>query len=162
MKKIIAVIAAFALILSLAACGSKGGEETPSAEMNVSVDELAGKIIEKVSFTEQLESLEDEAAYYNYGIEGITPEVSAWASSSAVVDCLAVFKAENDADVQTVQAAIESTVDYLRDGYSDYGPDQVPKLDSAVTVTKGNYVVFCVAADNAAAAEAINSLLSTY
>ena len=55
--------------------------------------------------------------------------------------------------------ALENRVAYQKAGYEDYGPAEVPKLDSAVIKSAGSYVVMCVSDDNAKAEEVIKSYL---
>ncbi len=162
MKKITAILAALALILSLAACGKEPEpSQTTEPAYTVDVNALAENIISSVEFSEKLENLSPDYAYKNYGLEDIRPEISAWGSSGAVVDCLAVFNAKDSNEVALIQSAVESTIDYLRDGYTDYGPDQVPKIDSAVVLTNGNCVVFCIAKDNNSAKDVIDHLMKS-
>ena len=46
-----------------------------------------------------------------------------------------------------------------KDSYADYAPDQVPKLDTAVVRTCGEYVIVCVSADNEKAASVVDAYI---
>ena len=66
---------------------------------------------------------------------------------------------EDDRYCMEIAAQLQAFTDSWIAGYSDYKPEEVPKLESAVLEQDGVYVVFCVTADNTAAKSAVRSLL---
>ena len=73
---------------------------------------------------------------------------------------MAVFEAVDADAAGSIAGALQSFTDGWIDGYSDYKPEEVPKLESAVLEQNGVYVVFCVSADNTAAKTAVQDLLN--
>ena len=66
-----------------------------------------------------------------------------------------------DADAAgSIADALQTFTDGWIAGYSDYKPEEVPKLESAVLEQNGVYVVFCVSADNTTAKTAVQDLLN--
>ena len=55
--------------------------------------------------------------------------------------------------------AIEKILDNYEKNYTNYGPEQVSKITSAVKVVRGQYVFVIVSNDNAAAQTYLNGLL---
>ena len=43
---------------------------------------------------------------------------------------------------------------FQKESFADYIPTEVPKIESAILKTSGNYLIYCVA-DDAAAAQAV-------
>ena len=60
---------------------------------------------------------------------------------------------------EAVQKALDAHMDYMIDGYSDYGPQEVPKLKNAVRELHGNYVFLCVCNDPAQAKNLISEIV---
>lgn len=150
MKKLFALILSAMILVSLAACSNVNSDVE-----EVDISALGSYIIENVEFAEQLEELDSEVALRQYSLDSLDIQAVAYASSSAVADTLVIFRLANPADLPAVESAVESRIDYLEDGYSDYGPDEVPKISSAVTYILDNVVVFCICPDNASAQETI-------
>ena len=69
-------------------------------------------------------------------------------------------KAVDEAAAKTVMSAVESKISNYINDYTTYGPEQIAKLESAVKVTNGQYVVVVVSNDNSAAASFVNGLFN--
>lgn len=150
MKKIVSAVLIIAVMLCFASCGKA---------KQVDKTLLADYVLKNVSFAEQLESVDADYALASFGLDKESCSVICYNTSNAVADIFAVFEA-NDADyVDDIEAAVQSQIDYLRQGYSSYGPNEVPKIDSAVVITSGNLVVFCICPDNAAASQLIQEVI---
>jgi hypothetical protein len=50
-------------------------------------------------------------------------------------------------------------MDYMIDGYSDYGPQEVPKLKNTVREIYGNYIFLCVCDEPAQAITVIEQIV---
>ena len=60
------------------------------------------------------------------------------------VDEIAVFNCVDSSALEKVTDAVNSRIEYLRDGYSSYGPQEVPKINSAAVITHDNTVILCI------------------
>ena len=69
-------------------------------------------------------------------------------------DEIAVFDCVDETACATVFEAVNERIEYLREGYSGYGPEEVPKIDSAALITLGNTVILCIC-ENPEKAESI-------
>lgn len=137
MKKISALLlaAAFALLL----CSCSGGKTLPDAPT------LAESLASGLEFSEEIEDSGAAMAYSFYGVEEAQCKSAAlYKGSSASVDEVAVFECVDADSAKAVAALAAERQQYLHDGYSNYGPEQVPKIDSAVIKTVGNTVIFCI------------------
>lgn len=137
MKKITAFILAAAMALLLCACG--GGKTLPDAPT------LAASIAQELEFSDELEDSGAQTAYSFYGVEAdMCKSAAIYKGSSASVDEIAVFECISTDAAKEVAACAEERQQYLHNGYSDYGPEQVPKIDSGIIKTVGNTVIFCI------------------
>lgn len=138
MKKITIFLAALAMLFAFAGCIK---EEVKNYE----ADAVADALNTGLTFGETLEKSTADAAYSIYGIDpALCTNAAVYVGSGATADEIAVFNCTDAAAAETVLKAVNTRIDYLREGYSDYGPDQVPKIDSAAVITLGNTVVMCI------------------
>lgn len=79
-------------------------------------------------------------------------------STGATAEELFVIEAK-DGKVEDVQKALDAHMDYMINGYSDYGPQEVPKLQNAVREVQGNYIFLCVCDEPAQAKSIISQIV---
>lgn len=151
-KKIICLLILALTALSLFSCGR---EETNAAEKNV--DALADALISKLEFDIIPEEIDGEVALSDYEIdEALVSEVRYFRVGSAVADEIAIFKVNDASNIPAMENAVLERIKYLKDGFSDYRPSEVPKIENAYTKTIGNIVILCIC-KNTAQAELIIS-----
>ncbi|MBR0112510.1 MAG: DUF4358 domain-containing protein [Clostridia bacterium] len=164
MKKIITLLIILSLSLVLFACA--GNENTPeetsstAAAQQLSAEEAAAKMAEELPFEGDLELSEfpfNTLEKYDVDTSGIS-DIAWYVGSGAAADELAVIKCDDDATLQAVKEALASRIDYLKDGYSDYGPDQVPKIEKALVAEYDGTVVYCICSDSDAAQTLADSI----
>ena len=140
-KRIAAALLALCLVLPLAACGQGG-------ELELNIDELG----------EELYALDESVAQ---GLYGTDADTRCWvrAGTGATAEELAVFETKDaDAAAALVQKLEARNADRI-ESYSSYIPEEVPKLENAVILSGGRYVVLCVAKDASAVREAAEKAL---
>lgn len=154
MKRIISFLFIFVTVLSLCSCGGNINQT------EIDINSLGGYIAQNASFSEELEPVSSDSALMSFGIEASGIDAVEYATSSAVAEIFAAFKVQNSEDIAIVQKAVQDKIDYLKESYASYGPKEVPKIESAVVITRGNCVVFCISADNTQAKELIESYIN--
>lgn len=143
MKKILSGLLALALCLSLTACG--GTEETP---FDPAAD--AKTLLDSGAFTDGLEEISLDIACTLYGIDESTVSDSAvYGSTGATAEELAIFTFSNHDDAGAALAALQNRVADRKEALAGYQPNEVAKLEKAVTETRGNSVLLVIAADYA-------------
>lgn len=169
MKKLLVCTLAFLLIFSFAACTS---DETPQETENVSKETTAAEaasaertaeewisfIAEKVPFDDTMTSVGAEQAKAVYGIfedDGYNGDCALYISTMATPEEVAVFKADEALTLDDLYKKIEERLEKQTASYSDYAPQEVPKLESAVVKVVGDTIMLIVSADNALASEII-------
>ncbi|MDR3765647.1 MAG: DUF4358 domain-containing protein [Butyricicoccus sp.] len=135
----------------LTACGSK---------LNIVPADAIQEMKEQIAFTDQFETLDREGACRVYGVdEELVDDSAALAGSGATAESLSVWKAVDAKSAEQVEEELQVFVDGYIEGYSDYKPEEVPKLESAIMSREGQYVILCISADNAAAETVVDQVL---
>lgn len=141
-KRILTGICALLAVAALAGCSGGGGAK------DVSVDELADNLSQNVTYAEPLNALEPEAVERAFRIDSAdTSAVKAYLGSGATVDEVSVWEGTDDKAAERIEQALKDRVETRTADYSDYMPDEVPKLENAILVRQGKYVVLCVTED---------------
>ncbi len=154
MKRSIAIILAVLLFAGLfAACSS---DSKDSKEIDIST--LSQELLDSGAYPDGLEPIDAESGCYLYGLESGegSPVVDAafYLATGAVADEFAIIKTASEADAAAVKEAIEARIEYLKVSFESYNPGEVTQLENAALKTKGVFVVF-VCADNQAAADEV-------
>ena len=160
-RSIVTLVLVFVLAAAFAACNGNG----KAKEYNV--DEIADSIAQNVSFEDQyIAKIEQRDFALNlYSIEpGLVAEKDGVKEAAVYIsgsspEMIVCVKAADEGSAQFVLEAVEELIATYITNYTNYGPDQVEKLETAVKIVKGQYVFVTVSNDNSAAANYINGLL---
>lgn len=135
--------------------------ETTTKKASVDVNSVAATIAGKTSMFE--EPLFQSSGSIGLDIFGIpssaVSDVAYYVASAAVAEEVLVVKAASSADVSTIKSCIEARRSMQAEDYADYVPKEVPKLNSAITYTSGDVIVFCVSNNNSAMRSVIAGLV---
>ena len=174
MKNTIKIALSLLLVLVFAAFAfACNKEKDPSSESSkpvakdLDVDDLAKKIAENCSFEDEylalvenrdfsLQSRNIDASLVE-GEEGA--KKAAIYASSSTPEMVVCIKAVDEAAAAKVMEQVQNLIDDYAHNYTTYGPEQVEKLESAVKVTNGQYVVVAVTAENTTATSFIYALM---
>lgn len=151
MKDKISCLLILFFLFALTSCNS----ENEAVEIS-DCNSVALALVDGLDFGDDLEKTNSMSVVLKkYDIDAhYVSELSRYVGSGATADEVAVFKCTSDEAVTIVKAAVEDRIKYLHDGYSDYGPSEVPKIDDAKVLQYGSYIVFCIS-NNSSQAEGI-------
>jgi hypothetical protein len=136
-----------AALLTLFACGRS---------QTLDPEKLAEALISGVPFAETLTPLEAENARRLYRIDSEDVlQVVAYVGTGATVDEFSIWESAGGSAAKRIQESLQSRIDEQKEGYSDYMPGEVPKLDHAVLIQKGDWIILCISADAEIAKEII-------
>lgn len=136
---------------TLAGCGKTPDDSTAKKEVDINV--VAEGLLKDVSFKDNLSTIDNEIALsrvYFLEQDKIASGVF-YMNTNATAEEIAIVKVNDSAYVENVKAAFENRVSEQKAACKDYLPDEMPKLDSAVIYSSGDYVVLCISNDNDAA-----------
>ena len=89
--------------------------------------------------------------------DGYTGDCALLISSKATPEEVAVFQADSVFSTEDLTEFAAQRLDRQKESYADYAPAEMPKLESAVVRTIGDFVIVCVCADNAKAETLLDS-----
>lgn len=165
MKKILSFLLIFSLVFVLFGCGKTSDTTSDTSTANLkenstSVDEIAAALLAQIQFDDVIEENEnDEKTCDTYGFDSsLVADIARYVGSGATAEELAIFDCIDSSAIETIKTAIDERIQYLHDGYSDYGPEQVPEIDSAIVITHGNFLIFCICKNPDVIEDIINSL----
>lgn len=146
MTRLVAVCAVAGLLLS--ACG--GG----SAAKDVDINDLAKSLVNDIAYEETLESAsaDDMDIELAEGAESVC-YMAGYMQAEEVFVC----KAADEASATTIKENVSSFLSDQLESVEDYEPAAASRIEKAVLVTKGNYVILCVSNDSDKANEIINN-----
>lgn len=138
------------LILCLFGCTSKPVDLDPQAAAKVLSDASTGG--------SPLSKLDLDAALtlYNIAKEDVT-DCCVYVGNSGSVDEVSVWEASGDA-VGAIEKQVRQRIETQKDVYADYRPDEIPKLNNAVVLRRGQFVILFIDADAQAAQKAVDAL----
>ena len=129
-----------------------------SQSVDIDASALAEDLKNNGVYAEELSPVSAKITEKRYAFdEGEVSETVAFAGTRAVVDEIAVFKAEGDIDA--VVKKVAEHIDAQTQTYQSYRPDELPKLRDSIVTTAGDYVIVCISSDSAKAAEIIDSYM---
>ncbi len=153
MKKVAVAIVTLILLCLMGGCGGSPAKE-------VDINKVAEDLKTQITYKDDLAKLTDEMFDSVYKIDrSLIKQAVAFTSSGATAEEIVAIELNKSDDVKTAETALKERIKYQKDGYSDYGPEEVPKLDNAVIKSSGNYIFMSVSDDHAKAAEILNSYL---
>lgn len=159
MKRFALILLTLSMLLLCASCGQKTELSVDAAAPQTAaawVDLLA----QNVPFDDTMTSVPENAASV-YGIrdeDGYTGDCALYISTMATPEEIAVFRADSVLSTADLTVLAAARLMRQQESYADYAPDEVPKIESAVVRTIGDFVIVCVCADNAKA----ETLLDAY
>lgn len=151
-KYLLCIVMTFCLLLAGCSQGGSVKEFEPDA--------LAQEITSKLQFEDQMEAIDENVIYTLYTIdkEQIDKAV-VYMGSGATSEEIAVFKAKDAAYMDSLKEALQKRVANKKKDFEDYMPEQMPKLDKPVIVTKGNYAVLCISGSDSDAQKLIDDYM---
>ena len=160
MKKIFTALLAVALVLSLAACGSKSGSPDQDApDLNRYFEDfMSGLGEENAPAMMDLEGQYLEAAYPGLSAYQTKHRVVKAAAISSVPFEFALVELEKEADAKAVAEIFQARVDSQIAGGAFY-PSTIEGWQKAAVITQGNVAaLICANTEQDAAVEAFNAL----
>ena len=136
-------------LLFLAAC-SKGSDST-DAEWDLA--ELSDRLLHEITYTDTLSSMDDSLMDYLYP-DIDTADVSEktiYISTGSTAEEIAAFQAVDEEAAKRIEEGLKKRIEQQTESFTNYVPEEVKRLEDAVLVRHGAYVVLSVSGDAAKA-----------
>lgn len=135
-----------------------GCNTTDKNELVLDISVAAESILSDIEFDDSLELLEGDGTVYRYGIDD-TVDAVAYAGSGYTAEEVAVFDAKTVTAAEELDSKLEKYVKNQITSYKSYVPAEVKRLENAVLISEGRYVILCVSADAEKAKNVIKGVL---
>ena len=151
MKRLMSLVLAIVLVLSLAACGKDAPE---TKEYNG--ESLMQALLEQVAFDDTLSSVGDFAGLYFPGLpEGA--EVEMYTGSGYYADEVVMIAAKSAEDQEAIKASVDTHIAQLTSQFKNYIPEEVAKIEDAVIWQGGRHTIVCISDDYATAKKILDN-----
>ena len=140
MKKVVSILLALTLMLSLAACGGK--EEAVSVDVNA-LYESYGQYMPDMFFP-------DEDTMMNFlgiSLEDCAQYKVAICAEGMRADEVWLIEAKDASSLENLKQLAETRVEAKKDETVSYAPDQYVVVEKAVILTQGNYLALLISPD---------------
>lgn len=124
-------------------------EKTDVEEKTVDAAKIAEDLLTEISYTDELSSVDKDTAsmFLNFADVEIE-EAYIYESSGATAEEIVVLKCKDSDNAANAKDAFSQRVEEQIDNYTDYVPEEVPKLKDAVIITSKEYAVLSVSGDS--------------
>lgn len=167
MKKMIALLAALTMIMSVSACGKDDTqqENTNSVSVtdnvaSVSCEGLYDEISSVVNFPDMV-SVQSKSLSNRYGIEQnmYTDYVFMTAQEATLCDTVIIINTNSQESKDAVIEKLELFINQSKETNVDYNPDQYDIIKEASVKTSGSYVYLVFSSDSSLIEEMIKEKL---
>lgn len=138
-KRITALLALILVIVSLAACGEKKTE----LDLGAIGEEIAGA---GLFLDTELQAMDaaNIGGFIGVDTSGCV-SCAYYMGAGATAEEYGLFECGDAKGAEALAAELEAHRDDLMTTYQNYAPDAVPRIENAVIMTKGQYVIFITA-----------------
>ena len=150
-------------VLLLGACDKADDSRDSAREAAFSLDvaAVAERLNQELDYRDRLEELDPGVVYVLLGIrEEEVRTLKGYFSSGATAEEIIVLQAAEAESIKTLRAALEDRIAYQKEIYASYAPEEVRYLQGAILLEKGEYLIYCVAADAEKAERLAEQLLT--
>ena len=179
-KKVLCAALLTAMICSFAGCGGNSASTTTTTakataapagndvvldadtgdkDTSVTASDIAGKILEEIPIASAFEKKKETLADYfdDLDVDDIEDFNFTICASGAYPDEIGIFRFESAEDAEEAVPVMKARLQYQKDMYKDYTPDEYYKLEDAVISQNGKWVWYLVTANNSRADEIVRS-----
>ncbi|MCI8441596.1 MAG: DUF4358 domain-containing protein [Provencibacterium sp.] len=138
-----------------------GCSERESGQEEIDLSAAAQSALSEAGFSEELVALDENTILRRYPTLDLT-KVESYevyvSGSMGTAEELGLFKAKSSGDLKDIRAAVDRRIEDLKLNFEDYRPDEMPKIEDAVIVEKGSYLLFAIVPESTAVRELFEGL----
>lgn len=161
-KKLIVILLAGVIVLGTAACA-----KTPT-DISIDPKDTAQRLIDGCAFEEKPAVIEDSefaiSKLFGIDLALVAKDGESYAGCigvcSSTPETVLVIKAVDEASARKIsEDYLASRVNSYIHDYSNYGPEQIDKLNTCINKVVGQYVFLLITNDNPSAEKLLNELI---
>lgn len=138
--------------------GEQVVDNSANAGKTIDVDKLVDTVLDSVDFEAELNLLDDSVASGMIETAEGT-DLRVYMGNGTYADELVVMTALSEKDAQQNQKNAEAHLAEMQKQFNDYLPREAKKIDNAIQVRCGCYVVICVTNDTETASKKIDGFM---
>ncbi len=140
MKRFVSVI--FLCIILLSSCSNK---KTQEYRQDVSIDDISNEVLSIVDSSSMTEADESWISLNLPFNTSLCQDYSVYISLAGSADIVGLFKTDSEENASTILSQCNNYLSSLEKNWlSEYSPEELPKIQTAVSKKCGNYVYFLV------------------
>jgi len=144
------IIVGLLSVIAISAVGCAGKTK------EITVTELGESLLSNITYEDELAAIDLETAGMIYYLENAEiTNACIYESSGATAEEIAVFECAASTDVNETEAAVRTRIEEQKESFENYVPEELVKLNNAVVIKNGNYVILSVSSDPDAARKII-------
>ena len=143
--------------LLLTGCSGKDG-----GDIKLDVDKTADGLKAAVPFNDEMTAIEESVIYRLYDIDKEDVlKAKLYTGTAATAEEIAVFEAKDKDAAGRIYKAVQGRIADQKEGFEDYHPEEMTKLNAPYLEQTGKYVVLCLSDDNAKAKAEVDKQLKS-
>ncbi len=147
-NRTVKIISALLVLITLSTLFGCGVNEN---DVTLDMDAKGEELLALAAFDDNLAELNGQVVAPLIGDVGLITEARAYlAESGATAEALFLIYCDDLQNVEQVKNLLAAYVEDQISGFEDYSPTEVPKLKDAVIISRGHYILYCVAKDSSA------------
>ena len=140
--------------------GERVVDNSANAGKSIDIDKFLNKMLDNVTFDAELNLLEESVASGMITTAEGT-DLRIYMGNGTYSDELVVMVALNESDAEQNQKNAETHLTEMQRQFSDYIPKEAKKIDNAIKVRCGCYVVVCVTNDTQTAKKTVDAFMKS-
>lgn len=125
-------------------------------DVTIDISKLAEDIMQNAKFEDEMNEIDTDTAKVLYGIENMVAQ-KVYVSSGATAEEVAIFEFNNKEDAEDAVEKVNTRISDQKESFENYVPKEIKKLDNAIVIQKGKYIITCISDD-----ENVQSLIDKY
>ena len=146
LRRIVPAVLLLSLLL-LAGCSGSSGNSGNTAEWDLA--DLSNRLSTEITYTDTLSEMDDSLMDYLYpDIDSAdVSEKIIYISSGSTAEEIAAFQAVDEKAAERIEEGLKKRIEQQTESFTDYVPEEVKRLEDAVLVRNGSYVILSVSGD---------------
>ena len=151
MKRLVCLVLAFVMVLSMTACGKDKKQEAKEYDGAA----LLQAMLEQVKFSDTMTSVGEFASLYFPDLPE-SAKIEMYTGSGYYADELVLISVSDASDMEAVKASVDVHMEQLTAQFKNYIPEEVAKIEKAIVWQGGSHTIVCISNDYATAQKILN------
>lgn len=139
--------------------GQDDKDKAKQADSTLDTGALASTVIKKVDFDTKLEKMDDSVAQSMITTSSENTRTELYMGEGTSADELLIVTVEDEDQMDQEIENVQKHLTDMRQSFQDYLPKEAKKIDDAVILQSGKYIVACVSGDKDTAGSVIREQL---